>query len=254
MPPVLYCLPYSPWSLKAEFALRHHRVEVARRVYRPLLSAPELRLRLRKLGGKVTVPVLFTDEGPITDSFEIALYAERVGKGAPLLPESKRAAIADWNACSERLLSAGRARAMVRASGDLDAAYESLPKVVSAVPVLGPAFARSGLTWFKRKYEILEGEQDANAEAMRAELLRLRSALGDGRRYLLGDFSHADVVMAFALQGLRPLPQTPLGPAMRRAMTDEQMCAEHPDLLRWRDDLQRDHELLPATSSSARAA
>jgi glutathione S-transferase len=229
-------------------------VEVARRVYRPLLSAPELRLRLRKLGGKVTVPVLFTDEGAITDSFEIALYAERVGKGGPLLPESKRAAIADWNACSERLLAAGRARAMVRASGDLDAAYESLPKAVGAVPVLGPAFARSGLVWFERKYAIRQSEQDSNAEAMRAELQRLRSALGDGRRYLLGELSYADVAMAFALQGLRPLPRTPLGPAMRRAMTDEELCAEHADLLRWRDDLQRDHALLPAASSSAPAA
>lgn len=254
MQPVLYCLPYSPWSLKAEFALRHHQVAVARRVYRPLLSAPELRLRLRKLGGKVTVPVLFTDGGAITDSFEIALYAERVGKGTPLLPESKRAAIADWNACSERLMSASRARAMVRASVDLDAAYESLPKAVGAVPVLGPAFARNGLTWFKRKYAIHEGEQDANAEAMRAELQRLRSALGDGRKYLLGEFSYADVVMAFALQGLQPLPETPLGPAMRRAMTDEELCAEHPALLRWRDDLQRDHALLPAANSAARAA
>ena len=246
MQPVLYCLPYSPWSMKADFALRHHAVDVERKVYAPLLSAPELRLRLHKLGGKVTVPVLFTDEGPITDSFEIALYGERVGKGTPLLPEAKRTAIADWNACSERLLAASRACAMVRASIDLDAAYESLPKAVTAVPVIGPAFARAGLVWFKRKYSIVESEQEANVEAMRGELLRLRSALGDGRAYLLGEFSHADVVMAFALQGLQPLPESPLGPAMRRAATDETLSAEFGDLLRWRDGLQRSHALLQA--------
>jgi glutathione S-transferase len=253
MKPVFYCLPYSPWSLKAAFALRHHAVDVERKVYTPLLAAPELRLRLRKLGGKVSVPVLFADEGAITDSFEIALYAERVGSGAPLLPADQRAAIADWNACSERLLAAGRGRAMVRAAASLDAAYESLPKTVSKLPLLGPLIARGGLVWFNRKYAILERDLPHNEVVIRSELERLRAALAGGREHLLGAFSYADVAMAMALQLLEPLPETPMGPAMRAAATEPELCEQYSDLLRWRDALQREHTLI-ARRESVRAA
>jgi glutathione S-transferase len=254
MKPVFYYLPYSPWSLKAAFALRHHAVDVERKPYTPLLAAPELRLRLRKLGGKVTVPVLFTDAGAITDSFEIALYADRVGRGAPLLPADQRGAIAQWNACSERLLAAGRARAMVRAARSLDAAYESLPKAVSKLPLLGPVVARGGLVWFNRKYAILERDLDQHAESIRSELERLRSALAGGREYLLGAFSYADVAMAFALQLLEPLPESPMGPAMRKAATEDALRDQYDDLLRWRDTLQRERTLIERGEAAAAAA
>ncbi|HMI90984.1 MAG TPA: glutathione S-transferase N-terminal domain-containing protein [Polyangiales bacterium] len=253
MKPVFYCLPYSPWSLKATFALRHHAVDVERKVYTPLLDAPELRLRLRKLGGKVTVPVLFADEGAITDSFEIALYADRVGRGAPLLLAERRESIAEWNACSERLLAAGRGRAMVRAARSLDAAYETLPKAVSKLPLLGPAIARGGLVWFNRKYAILERDQEQNESVIRSELERLRAALAGGREHLLDAFSYADVTMAMALQLLEPLPETAMGPAMRVAATETALCEQYADLLRWRDALHREHTLI-ARHESARAA
>jgi glutathione S-transferase len=254
MKPVFYYLPYSPWSLKAAFALRHHAVEVERKPYTPLLAAPELRLRLRKLGGKITVPVLFTDDGAITDSFEIALYAERMGRGAPLLPADQRGAIAEWNACSERLLAAGRARAMVRAARSLDAAYESLPPTVGKLPLLGPLIARGGLSWFNRKYAILERDQDRHLALIRAELDRLRAALAAGREHLLDAFGYADVAMAFALQLLEPLPESPMGPAMRAAATEESLRDEYRDLLRWRDALQREHSLIERGEASQAAA
>jgi len=253
MKPVFYYLPFSPWSLKAAFALRHHAVDVERKEYIPLLAAPELRLRLRKLGGKVTVPVLFTDEGVLTDSFEIALYADRVGRGTPLLPADQRAAIAEWNSRSERLLAAGRARAMVRATRSLDAAYETLPQVIGKLPLLGPVIARGGLVWFNRKYAILERDQDRHEAVLRAELDHLRAALAGGREQLLGTFSYADVAMAFALQLLEPLPESPMGPATRKAATEDALREQYADLLRWRDALQREHALIER-GEAARAA
>lgn len=253
MRPVFHHLPYSPWSLKAAFALRHHGIDVERKPYTPMLAAPQLKLRLRTLG-KVTVPVLFTDEGPITDSFEIALHAERIGRGAPLIAGGQRDAIAEWNACSERLLAAGRARAMVRASRSLDAAYESLPPALGKLPLLGPVIARGGLIWFNRKYAILERDLDQHEAVIRSELARLRAALASaGGAYLLGSFSYADVAMAFALQLLEPLPETAMGPAMRSAATEPVLCSEHRDLLRWRDGLQRTHALIAAHASTADA-
>jgi glutathione S-transferase len=244
MAPVFYYLPYSPWSLKAAFALRHHGLEVERKVYTPLLAAPELRLRLRKLGGKVMVPVLFTDEGAITDSLDIARYADRVGHGAPLFPGAQAAAIAQWNARSERLLAAGRARAMVRASRSLDAAFETLPPAIGKLPLLGPVIARGGLAWFNRKYAIAPADQDQHAAVLREELGHLRAALKSRGAYLLDGFSYADVAMAFALQLLEPLPETPMGPATRQAATEDALREEYADLLRWRDGLQRERELI----------
>ena len=255
MRPAFWHLPFSPWSLKAGFALRHHRVEIEPRAYTPMLAAPQLKLRLGTLR-KVTVPVLFTDEGAITDSFDIALYAERVGRGAPLIADAQRDAVAEWNACSERLLAAGRARSMVRASKSLDAAYETLPPAVGKLPLLGPVIARGGLVWFNRKYAIVERDLDQHEAAIRVELERLRSALRNaGGAYLLGAFSYADVAMAIALQLLEPLPATPgLGPAMRQAATEPALREEYRDLLRWRDDVQRAHSLLAPLATAEQAA
>ena len=65
-------LSYSPWSEKARWPLEHHGIEFREHQYVPLLGAPRLRLRLRRLRGRVTVPVLFTRDRVLADSFAIA--------------------------------------------------------------------------------------------------------------------------------------------------------------------------------------
>src|SRR5688572_19507793 len=116
----LHYIPFSPWSLKARFALRHHGIEVRGRVYTPLIDELGLRVRLRKLGGRVTVPILFTPHGVLTDSWAIASFADRIGKGASLMPRGKEDLLEKWNAASERLMNSGRARSIVRASRDTE--------------------------------------------------------------------------------------------------------------------------------------
>src|SRR5215510_3324901 len=134
--PTLFYIPFSPWSLKARFVLDHHGIGVDARVYAPVLDELRMRVRLRKPRGRITVPVLFTPEGTLTDSWQIANYAERVGSGASLIPPALHDAVADWNSASERLLSAGRARAMVRAIGDVEAIIETLPERVRKHPLV----------------------------------------------------------------------------------------------------------------------
>ena len=246
----LFHIPFSPWSLKARFALDHHGVPVDARAYAPVLDELRMRVLLRKARGRITVPVLFTPEGALTDSWQIANYAERVGKGAPLLPSARLDELEAWNSASERLLSAGRARSMVRASVDLEAVVEALPEGVKKYPFVASPVGRIGVRMFNRKYGIRAGDVLLHERAMRLELDHLRRTLADGRRYLLREFSYADVAMALALQLLEPLPESPMGPASRAASTDDVLKASYGDLLRWRDGIHAAHRLLPSRAAA----
>jgi glutathione S-transferase len=245
----LFHIPFSPWSLKARFALAHHGIKVKTRVYAPVLDELGMRLRLRKARGRITVPVLFTPEGVLTDSWQIANYAERVGSGSPLIPPADLEGVAAWNSASERLLAAGRARGMVRATRDFDAVVESLPPGVRKFSFVASPVGKVGVRLFNRKYGIRRDDVLLHESTVRLELGHLRRALADGRRYLLGDFSYADVAMALSLQVIDPLPESPMGPAMRAAATDDVIKAGYADLLRWRDSVHAAHPLLPPKSA-----
>lgn len=229
----LHYLSISPWSLKARRALAHHELAVRECPYTPVLSEPGLRLRLRKLSGRVTVPVLFTPEGALTDSWDIALYADRVGTKSALIPRDERAEIRAWDEASERLLAAGRGCAMLRALSAPEAGLESLPEPLARL--LGRRGGTLAIRVFNAKYDIREGRLSHYRDVVREELARLRSALAGGRRYVLGELSYADIAMAVGLTVLRPLENSAVGPAMRRVTTDEALAAEYPDLIAWRD-------------------
>jgi glutathione S-transferase len=239
----LYLLPVSPWSLKARCALRLCEVPVREHVYIPLIGEPALRLRMARFSGKVTVPVLFTNEGVLSDSFDIAQYAERVGRPYGLFPAGQLEVIRAWNDASERLLRAGRVCSMLRVLDEPEAALESLPR--AAGRIMGARAARTTVLAFNAKYGIRQGsEVEATARA-RVELDTLRAALADGRPYLLGELSYADVTMALGLQLVQPLSGSPMGPASMRAATHPELAQAYPDLLAWRDRVHAAHGLLP---------
>src|SRR5579862_2703814 len=103
-------LPFSPWSEKARWALDVRRVPYTYRVYQPIVGEPALRMKVGRLRGKVTVPVLTTDDGTVlADSAAIARWADGRGEGAPLFPAEHAAAIARFIDLSERALDAARA-------------------------------------------------------------------------------------------------------------------------------------------------
>jgi glutathione S-transferase len=80
---------FSPWTEKARWALDHHRLEYRYREHVPLLGEALLRVRADRLTGRVSVPLLITDTGPILDSFAIAQHADRIGRGARLSPPGR---------------------------------------------------------------------------------------------------------------------------------------------------------------------
>ena len=237
--PLLTALPNSPWSEKARWALDHHRIDYLEEVYTPLLSEPALRWRLRRARGRVTVPILFAGGEAYTDSTDIAEYAERRGSGAPLFRRGLERDIARWIEVGDAAMSAGRALVSSRVAGDPQAQSEVLPDLIPR-PLrrpLGPV-ARVGVHYLRKKYRAGDDEHRSR-DQLRVALLELRAALADGRRYLLGDFSYADIAMAAALQFVCPVADQyiPLGPASRRAWTDLDLAGELTDLIEWRDQL-----------------
>src|SRR5688572_13489234 len=200
MPTFVY-LPYSPWSEKARWALDHHGVDYETSLHVPMTGELELRLRTRRFRGRISVPVLIAEEGVLFDSFDIATYAEQHGHGTPLFPPRQAHAIADWNLRSETALAAGRKASLRRALADPATLEEGL------APLLPPRLraplrfvARGGVAYLSRKYKTERADDRALVEALDA----LRNAL-QGKHYVLGELSYADLTMAAVLQFVRPV-------------------------------------------------
>lgn len=238
----LYYMPFSPWSHKARCALRHHKLSVHGHSYVSLVEEPLLRWRLRQWRGRVTVPVLFTPEGPITDSWEIALWADRNGSGSPLIPEHQRAEISEWNDVSQRLMAATRSVAMLRALEQPLVLLEVLPPPLTRL--LGEHTARLSVRLFNAKYAIDVSELSQYHRVIREELQRVQRALGDGRRYLTGELSYADIAVGIALGTLGPLPgETTTG--LQALHFDAALGEEFASVRAWRDAIHAVEPLLP---------
>ncbi|MCC6555819.1 MAG: glutathione S-transferase [Polyangiaceae bacterium] len=237
-------LSYSPWTEKARWALDARRIPYTYRPYQPLVGEPALRVKLRRLGGRVTVPVLTTDEGRvIADSTEIARWADGRGEGPRLFPAEHEAAIQHLVDLSERALDAGRALALGRVLRDPDAAAEMVPR--SLRRALGPLAAwvgAIGIVRTRRKYGGHRVDDEVHRRALVAALDELQAALGAGRETLLGSFSFADIAAAQALVFVAP-PATglTLGAASRRSFADAEMQARYADLVAFRDRLYEAH-------------
>ena len=59
----LFKLGYSPWSERALWALDHHGLARREREYTPIFGEPGMRLKARRFKGRVTVPLLVSDDG-----------------------------------------------------------------------------------------------------------------------------------------------------------------------------------------------
>ena len=239
----LIALDYSPWSRKARWALDHHRLRYDYVEYLPMVGALYLRAKARRPFGLVTVPLLIQDELPqeprlLRDSFDIARFADGVGREDSLAVEASRG----WNEASERMMSAGRALAAVAVLEEPRAQQEILPGQFPDPlrPVLRPV-ARLGARYLGRKYGFAPSERIEHRRTLHRGLMELRRAL-EGRDHLLERFSYADVAMAIALQFVQPVQGwIPLAPVSRQCWTQEELAEEFDDLLAWRDELFARH-------------
>lgn len=243
--PQLWSLPYSPWSEKAKWALDDSGVKYTRRRYDPLLGEPAMRWRTGRWRGRVTVPVLQTEAGYLTDSFEIARWAAAQAPGSTLMPEAELAKIREYNDLSERGLAAGRAPALARLLDHEAGLRDMVPKGVRKLGGLATKIAAQGVRRTLRKYaSTVDG--DATRELV-AVLDRLRrdlaasSAHTNGVAHLLPAFSYADVAMAQVLAFVDP-PRTHLRvtDATRTSFRDPELATRYADLLEWRDGLYRE--------------
>lgn len=230
-------LPYSPWSEKARFALDHHRIPHRRVTYQPMVGELPLRLATRRFRGRVSVPVLLADEGPIFDSMAIARWADAHGSGASLFPTELASEIERWNTTSEAALAAGRKLALARSLESPEAQRDGLEGVVPA-PLRGVArpVAIAAIRFLGSKYAASAVDEGA----LESALVALREALAkSGGAYVLGRFTYADIAMAAVLQCVEPASDrfVPMKPSIRATFRDPGLAARFADLVAWRDRL-----------------
>ncbi|WNG43635.1 glutathione S-transferase [Archangium minus] len=239
-------LGYSGWTEKARWAMDHHRLAYQYREHIPLLG--ELRLRRHAPpGGRGTVPLLLEDSGATMGSYAIAQRAEREGQGTPLFPATSLPEIEQWEQRSDAILRVGRAYMVQRLMQFPEAQVESLPSFVPAW-ARGPLkpMARMAGSFLASKHEAASDPEALLLATVVPSLEQLRAAL-QGRRFLTGTFSYADVTMAVTLQFIQPVGGSfiPLGPGQRKAWAHPALAERFADLLRWRDQLYTEHRPAP---------
>lgn len=231
-------LHYSPWSERARWALDRRRLSYAWVEHTPMIGEPLLRLRAKRLTGKITVPILIDDGNVVEGSFHIAEYADahEAGEGMRLFPDALKGDIESWHELAEEAMVVARKFVVSRTAESEEVLRASLPRALRNVPG-ALASARMGTAFFRKKYGL--DAMDTSKEAIVRFLDRLRQAL-KGHRFVLGsDFTYADIVAATTLQAIRPAKREDwkISDGLRPAWTDEELAPKYEDLLKWRDEL-----------------
>jgi glutathione S-transferase len=242
--PTLYVASYSPWSERARWALDHHGIAYKQVEHVIMLGEPVLRLRLGRLRGQLSIPVLVHGRGRIFDSVDIARWADAVGKGALLFPAGYEREVDHWVRRATDLMEAGRSLLLPRMLADRAARREALPQQIPRLlrGLLDPV-ARMGTRFVQRKYRGLERDPAAAERTMRGVLGEARERLSARETMLDVGFSFADIALAASLQMVRPVehPAVRLGPATRAVWTHGPLAGEYPELLAWRDRVYAQH-------------
>ncbi len=236
--PTLYGLHYSPWTQRAKWALDHHGVSYRYREHVPFLGEPVLRFVARRTGRKATVPLFVDGARSLGDSIEIMQHADAIGRGASL--RAAEPEVAAWASRVEPMLAAMRKRVTYRTLQDSEALREAASAVTPdfAAGLFRPV-AVLGARFLARKYGFQPEGGDHDA-AIEAGLKEIRLALGEGP-YIEEGFTAADVLVATALQGVRPHDSARLKPATCRVWSHEGLAASYADLLEWRDGIYARH-------------
>lgn len=232
--PVLVHIPYSPWSARTRVAFEAMGVPFTGQVYIPTLSEPSLRFALRDPFGRITLPVLFPEDGPpVRDSLDIVRWAA-TRSPRPLITAQSLDGVVLWNARADGWLEAGRARTTPRVMADREALRESIPLFLRPLGPIGLAVGWDAAARILRKYQARRRTPEEWKAVLATGLAELRAALA-GREWLLGAFSYADLTAAFGLSFVQPHAAAPLGPRSRIAWTEADLAEEYADLLAWRD-------------------
>jgi glutathione S-transferase len=251
--PKLISLHVSPWSERARWALDHHGIAYQIVEHSPVLGERRLRRWVGTAKPRATVPVLMAGSEVLTESWDIAAYADRTGAGSKLIVPEHDAQIRQWVERADDAMQAGRALILAAIIASPAALDEAMPRVVPRVvrPLLRPV-ARNLTRALAAKYAIRLDATETHERVMRAALDAARAGLA-GRPHLLGGFTYADIAVASMLQGISPAPDRfwRIGPGTRRAWTHRALASEYADLVSWRDALYEAHR--PASAAHSRA-
>ncbi len=235
---LLFGICYSPWTERVRLALDWLDVPYRYSEHVPMITEPLVRLRARRLSGRITVPAWIPAKGnAVFNSISIVRAVDRERR---LFPESEEAATGLWDSLSQGACSAFRTRIVAATAASPEAQADSLPAFVPAVarPALR-LVTKSALLFFRAKYETVG---DPSAPVIRA-LDALREGLAGGKRHLLGDsLSFADLAMATVIQGVEPVDgaHIPLAPSIREVWREPDLAARYGDLVAWRDGIYAD--------------
>ena len=243
MESTLFHIPFSPWSLKARFALAHHGLQAVARVTRPCSTSSHARAAAQAARPDQRAGVVDAG-GRLTDSWEIALYADRVGAGRPLIPGDSTA----WPRGTRQ-----RAPAERRSRPRHGPCRASPRQCASRCPRRCARCSRRhtggqvGVQLFNRKYGITSGILALHESAMRLELDHL------GRRWPDAPTCSATSPTRTSRWRSRCRSSTrcrarrwdPRAPP--RPTTHSRRYAE---LLRWRDSVHAAHPLLPSKAAA----
>jgi glutathione S-transferase len=140
---------------------------------------------------------------------------------------------------------------MLRALEEPRVLLEVAPGI--AAKLMSEGSARWFVRMFNDKYAIDAGQVPQYQRVVREELQRVQRALADGRRYLTGELSYADIVVGIALMLLGPLPgETPVG--LHKLGYDPELSAEFQSLRAWRDAVHAVEPLVGPTLPQPSAA
>ncbi len=197
MQPKLLEIGVSHYCEKARWALEYCCIPYSRLTHLPFITRLEGRLR----GSWSTVPVLFTEQGPILESTPIVIWADGRSKSSSLFgrSDSERSAVMDWLALFDRELGPATRRiiyyhvlSLPQIANPLLLQGVSRPEEVLCRPLL-PLMRKLIGKGLKIDHE--------GAERSRLKLQevwnKVEKTLGDGRSFLLGNtFSAADLSFA----------------------------------------------------------
>lgn len=237
---IFISLDYSPWSEKARWVLDLTGVRYKPVEYVSMIGVPWLRYKTKNWRGPVSVPVLITKDRVLSDSLEIARFADKNSSHCDhksLFPCNE--SIHYWNDLSEQALSIGRYLCVQRQLEDKNAQLEVLPGLIpGGLKKHFTWLAKSGLDYHLKKYP----EDSKDLESYRAILLELQQAL-EGKPYILDEFSYCDIAMALALQYLQPVQSrySAPGPATAKCWSNPSLHEEFSDLIEWRDRIYEQH-------------
>src|SRR5579884_879851 len=102
-----YGIHYSPWTLKARWALDHHRTPYRYHEFVVLVSGLALRSKMGLWWGPYTLPALVDGDKRLMESFDIARYVDKYGNQARLFPDGKLEAVKRFNDLSDEAADAG---------------------------------------------------------------------------------------------------------------------------------------------------